>query len=112
MSKVIAKKCNSSLRFVTLVIFNVFLQPFISLIGSLILLPVLISEILCFRDEIVVLSKIISASILFQGVITLLQSTFGIRLPITQGCSFSFIPPAIALMSFYGGCSDEEGKSS
>ncbi|PIK41889.1 hypothetical protein BSL78_21263, partial [Apostichopus japonicus] len=31
-------------------------------------------------------------------------------LPITQGASFSYIPPAIALMTYYGDCSTGEGQ--
>jgi nucleobase transporter 1/2 len=33
-----------------------------------------------------------------SGIVTLLQSTFGTRLPIIQGSSFSFIVPSLAIL--------------
>jgi len=44
-------------------------------------------------------SDIISTIILISGVVTLLQSTLGTRLPIIQGGSFAFIVPSLTILA-------------
>ena len=44
-------------------------------------------------------ANIISTLMFVSGIVTLLQSTFGTRLPVIQGGSFSFIVPALAILS-------------
>lgn len=82
-------------------------QLFLSMFSGLIVLPLILSQFLCIKEDISVVSKIISATFFVQGITTFLQATFGTRLPIIQGCSFSFVPPAIALLAYYGECSDD-----
>ncbi|KAJ8037984.1 Solute carrier family 23 member 2 [Holothuria leucospilota] len=88
------------------------LQQFLSMCGAQVVIPLILAEILCMKTDVIAVSYVISATFLMQGITTFLQSTFGSRLPIIQGSSFSFIPPSIALMAFYGGCPElGEGRN-
>jgi nucleobase transporter 1/2 len=44
-------------------------------------------------------ANIISTLIFMSGIITILQSHVGTRLPIVQGGSFSFLVPTLAIMN-------------
>jgi nucleobase transporter 1/2 len=44
-------------------------------------------------------ANLISTLIFVSGIVTLLQSTLGTRLPIIQGGSFSFLIPSLAILS-------------
>lgn len=44
-------------------------------------------------------ANIISTLVFMSGIITLLQSTVGTRLPIVQGGSFSYLVPSLAIMN-------------
>ncbi|XP_067936878.1 solute carrier family 23 member 2-like [Watersipora subatra] len=49
-------------------------------------------------------SEILGTLVFTCGIATLLQTIFGSRLPIIQGASASFLPPAFAILSNFGDC--------
>ena len=44
-------------------------------------------------------ANMICTLVFMSGIITILQSTIGTRLPIVQGGSFSYLIPSLAIMS-------------
>ncbi|XP_061404034.1 solute carrier family 23 member 1-like, partial [Lethenteron reissneri] len=70
--------------------------------GGLVAIPLLLSRFLCVPpgqpgDE--VRSHLVSTILFVSGMCTLLQATVGIRLPIVQGGTFTFLVPSVALLS-------------
>ena len=65
------------------------LQHVLTMFGSTVSIPLLFGPAMGMDQ--VETAKLISSVMLCSGVATLLQSTFGSRLPIIQGVSFSFI---------------------
>ncbi|XP_053399261.1 solute carrier family 23 member 1-like [Mercenaria mercenaria] len=74
-------------------------QHFLTASGSLISLPILLSKFYCMDNDYNALSEIISTVFFVSGIVTLLQTTFGIRLPILQGVSASFLTPIISILN-------------
>ncbi|XP_060570573.1 solute carrier family 23 member 1-like [Ruditapes philippinarum] len=74
-------------------------QHFLTAFGSLISLPILLSKLYCMDSDNVALSEIISTVFFVSGIVTLLQTSFGIRLPILQGVSASFLVPIITILN-------------
>ncbi len=72
-------------------------QHYLTMFGSTIAVPLIMSGPLGISNDPVALSKLISTMFFVSGIATLLQSTFGNRLPIIQGGTFSFLAPAIAI---------------
>jgi len=61
---------------------------------------VILAKSLCIADTeegIAVKAKLVGSVLAVNGIASFLQATFGTRLPIYQGSSFSFLVPAIAL---------------
>ncbi|MCB9795193.1 MAG: purine/pyrimidine permease [Alphaproteobacteria bacterium] len=73
------------------------LQHYLTMFGATLAIPLILSEPLGVSGDPVALSWIIGTIFFVSGLATLLQSTFGTRLPIIQGGSFSFLGPAIAI---------------
>ncbi len=70
-------------------------QHTLTMFGATVSVPLLLGPSMGMTpNEIAVL---ISSVMLCSGIATLLQSTFGTRLPIIQGVSFSFLPAFIAI---------------
>ena len=64
--------------------------------------PLIIISYLCIGDTTyghVVQSKIVSSMFFAAGIGTVLQTAIGSRLPILEGASFTFVTPAIALLT-------------
>ena len=87
---------------------NVFLsllygcQHFITSVGSIIAIPLLISEALCLQDTEYgnkQRGNLISTILFTAGIATILQTLFGIRLPILQGGTFTFLSATFALLN-------------
>lgn len=72
-------------------------QHYLTMFGSTVAIPLLLQEHLKASDA--QLTLLISTMFLVSGICTLLQTTFGSRLPIVQGGTFSFLGPAIAICS-------------
>ncbi|MEO0509019.1 MAG: solute carrier family 23 protein [Verrucomicrobiota bacterium] len=70
-------------------------QHYLTMFGSTVAIPLLLqSHLGASQAE---LALLISTMFLVSGISTLLQTTFGSRLPIVQGGTFSFLGPAIAI---------------
>ncbi|XP_076824585.1 solute carrier family 23 member 2-like isoform X2 [Clavelina lepadiformis] len=78
------------------------LQHYLVAVGGLIGLPLLVASPLCIAndDEGDVARALLITSLFFvSGICTILQTTFGVRLPIMQGGTFSFLPPTLAILA-------------
>lgn len=76
------------------------LQHYLTAFGSNLMAPLLMaSSAFCMKGDTLGISELIETSFFVSGICTLIQTIFGIRLPIMQGSSFSFITPAITLFS-------------
>ncbi|XP_048244534.1 solute carrier family 23 member 1-like [Haliotis rufescens] len=74
-------------------------QQFLTAFGATFSYPILMAPFLCMVGDSVGLSELIGTVIFVSGLSTLLQTTLGVRLPIIQSISYSFITPVISLMS-------------
>ena len=74
-------------------------QHYLEMIGATIACPFILTPALCMEDDDPNKANIISTLIFMSGIITILQSTVGTRLPIVQGGSFSYLVPSLAIMS-------------
>jgi len=72
------------------------LQHYLTMFGSTLAIPLILSEPLGLKDKPVELGWLI-AMFFVSGITTLLQTTWGNRLPIVQGGTFSFLAPTIAI---------------
>jgi len=75
------------------------LQHYLTMFGSAVSIPFLICPALCIQDNDPARGYIISTIFFVSGIVTLIQATFGVRLPIVQGGSFSFLVPTFAILS-------------
>ncbi|KAG7214413.1 hypothetical protein INR49_006370, partial [Caranx melampygus] len=74
-------------------------QHYILAFGGIIAIPLILAEPLCIKDNNVAKSQLISTIFFVSGLCTLLQTIIGIRLPILQGGTFSFITPTLAILA-------------
>jgi len=74
-------------------------QHYLTMFGATIAIPFILAPLLCIADDDPAKGYIMSTMFYVSGLITLLQATFGNRLPIVQGGTFSFVVPAIALLN-------------
>uniref|UniRef100_A0A5B7A2B1 Putative nucleobase-ascorbate transporter 12 n=1 Tax=Davidia involucrata TaxID=16924 RepID=A0A5B7A2B1_DAVIN len=72
-------------------------QHYVSMLGSLILIPLVIVPAMggTYEDMSIVVSTVLFVS----GVTTLLHTSFGSRLPLIQGPSFVYLAPALAIIN-------------
>jgi len=75
------------------------LQHYLTMFGSTVSIPFLIAPAMCISADDPVRGYIISTIFFVSGIVTLIQSTFGVRLPIVQGGTFSFLVPTFAILS-------------
>ncbi|XP_054881371.1 solute carrier family 23 member 2-like isoform X2 [Poeciliopsis prolifica] len=74
-------------------------QHCLTAFGGIIAIPLILSQGLCLQHDGLTQSYLISTIFLVSGVCTLLQVTFGIRLPILQGGTFTLLAPSMAMLS-------------
>uniref|UniRef100_A0AAQ5ZKS2 Uncharacterized protein n=1 Tax=Amphiprion ocellaris TaxID=80972 RepID=A0AAQ5ZKS2_AMPOC len=67
--------------------------------GGIIAIPLILSQGLCLQHDGLTQSHLISTIFFVSGICTLLQVTFGIRLPILQGGTFTLLAPSMAMLS-------------
>jgi len=72
------------------------LQHYLTMFGSTVAIPLILSEPLGLTDP-VEKGKLIATMFFVSGITTILQVTWGNRLPIVQGGTFSFLGPTIAI---------------
>lgn len=72
------------------------LQHYLTMFGSTLAIPLLMAPKLGITDPVEV-GWLIGTMFFVSGITTLLQTTFGNKLPIVQGGTFSFLAPAMAI---------------
>jgi uracil-xanthine permease len=72
-------------------------QHYLTMFGSTVAVPLILSEPLGMSDDPQALGWLISTMFFVSGIATLLQSTLGNRLPLIQGGTFSFLAPTISI---------------
>ncbi|KAK1301189.1 Nucleobase-ascorbate transporter 12 [Acorus calamus] len=72
-------------------------QHYLSILGSLILIPLVIVPAMggSYEDT----SMVVSTVLFVSGITTLLHTFFGSRLPLVQGPSFVYLAPALAIIN-------------
>lgn len=72
-------------------------QHYISILGSIILIPLVIVPAMggSYEDT----ANVVSTVLFMSGVTTLLHTFFGTRLPLIQGPSFVYLAPALAIIN-------------
>ncbi|XP_020230998.1 nucleobase-ascorbate transporter 12 [Cajanus cajan] len=73
------------------------IQHYVSVLGSLILVPLVIVPAMGGSHEDI--SAVVSTVLFVSGVTTLLHTSFGSRLPLIQGPSFVYLAPALAIIN-------------
>uniref|UniRef100_A0A8C6L4M8 Solute carrier family 23 member 4 n=1 Tax=Nothobranchius furzeri TaxID=105023 RepID=A0A8C6L4M8_NOTFU len=74
-------------------------QHCLTAFGGIIAIPLILSQGLCLQLDGLTQSYLISTIFFVSGICTLLQVTFGIRLPILQGGTFTLLAPSMAMLS-------------
>uniref|UniRef100_A0A0G4HXR0 Uncharacterized protein n=1 Tax=Chromera velia CCMP2878 TaxID=1169474 RepID=A0A0G4HXR0_9ALVE len=74
------------------------LQHFLTMAGATLTIPTLVAGFVGM-ENIEDRARLISTVFLSAALTTLIQVSVGVRLPVVQGGSFSFIPPAMAIAS-------------
>ncbi len=72
-------------------------QHYLTMFGSTVAIPLLLAKPLGIEDNPSAITQLIGTMFFVSGITTLLQTTFGNRLPIVQGGTFSFLAPAFAI---------------
>ncbi|XP_071960185.1 solute carrier family 23 member 2-like [Antedon mediterranea] len=80
------------------------LQHFLTMIGACVSIPLILAPAICIGNDQVALSELVGTIFFVSGMVTLLQTTFGVRLPIIQGGTFTFLTPTFAILSIKGDC--------
>ncbi|KAM7395702.1 hypothetical protein PAMA_007124 [Pampus argenteus] len=75
------------------------IQHYLTAFGGIISIPLLLSEGLCLQHDSLTQSHLINTIFFVSGLCTVLQVTFGVRLPILQGGTFALLTPAMAMLS-------------
>ncbi|TSK38461.1 Solute carrier family 23 member 1 [Bagarius yarrelli] len=75
------------------------IQHFLTAFGGIIAIPLILSQGLCLQHDGLTQSHLISTIFFVSGICTVLQVTLGIRLPILQGGTFTFLAPTTSLLS-------------
>ncbi|KAK3096274.1 hypothetical protein FSP39_025188 [Pinctada imbricata] len=75
------------------------LQQAVMCIGGSLSLPFILSQLLCAGDQDDVRAMLLSLTLFMSGLATVIQCFLGVRLPIIQGGSHTFVPPIVAMMT-------------
>ncbi|XP_061773934.1 xan_ur_permease domain-containing protein isoform X1 [Nerophis ophidion] len=75
------------------------IQHCLTAFGGIIAIPLILSHGLCLQHDALTQSHLISTIFFVSGLCTLLQVTFGVRLPILQGGTFTLLGPCMAMLS-------------
>ena len=76
------------------------LQHYLTMVGATVVIPYVIQGAIGFGDA--ELGKLIATMFFVSGIVTFLQSTYGNRLPIIQGGTFSLLAPTFAICGMAG----------
>ncbi|KAM4521436.1 solute carrier family 23 member 1-like [Odontesthes bonariensis] len=75
------------------------IQHYLTAFGGMISIPLILSEGLCLQHDSLTQSRLINTIFFVSGICTILQVTFGVRLPILQGGTFALVTPAMSMLS-------------
>jgi len=73
-------------------------QHYLTMFGSTVAIPLLLADKLGMKDDPVAVGWLIGTMFFVSGITTWLQVTWGNRLPIVQGGTFSFLTPSFAII--------------
>ncbi|KAL4221299.1 hypothetical protein ACF0H5_019562 [Mactra antiquata] len=73
-------------------------QHYVTAVADIIAVPLMLREYFCMDEDTVGVSALIGTILFVSGLNTLLQTTFGARLPIVQGGTVTFVVPTIAIL--------------
>jgi nucleobase transporter 1/2 len=77
-------------------------QHYLTMFGSTVAIPLLLAPAFGMDDDPGALAKLISTMFFVSGITTLLQTTFGNRLPLVQGGTFSLLAPTFTICGMAG----------
>ncbi|XP_038061413.1 solute carrier family 23 member 1-like [Patiria miniata] len=80
------------------------LQHFMTNFGSNVSTAFILAPYLCISHDPATMAKIIGTLFFITGVVTVLQTTIGVRLPIIQGTTFAFLVPTFSILRIRGEC--------
>lgn len=69
------------------------------MLGGTVTYPYILTSKLCMRDTDPARGYVIATTLFCSGIATFIQTTFGIRLPVIQGATFTFLVPTLAILS-------------
>ncbi|GJM43297.1 MAG: xanthine permease [Gemmatimonadota bacterium] len=72
-------------------------QHYLTMFGSTVAIPLILSEPLGIAGNAEAIGWLIGTMFFVSGITTILQTTWGNRLPLVQGGTFSFLAPAISI---------------
>ena len=75
------------------------IQHYLTMIGAIVSIPFILTPALCMEDENPQRGTIICTMIFVTGLITIIQASWGCRLPLVQGGTISFLVPTLAILS-------------
>uniref|UniRef100_A0A8C8DRC6 Solute carrier family 23 member 2 n=1 Tax=Oryzias sinensis TaxID=183150 RepID=A0A8C8DRC6_9TELE len=87
------------------------LQHYLTCFSGTIAVPFLLAEAMCVGSDQWATSQLIGTIFFCVGITTLLQTTFGCRLPLFQASAFAFLAPAKAILSLDKWKCNNTGKS-
>lgn len=74
-------------------------QHYLTMMGGTVSYPFLLAPRLCLGDDDPDRAHLLSTILFVSGLGTLLQATFGVRLPVIQGSTFAHLVPILAVLS-------------
>ncbi|ELU07254.1 hypothetical protein CAPTEDRAFT_98109, partial [Capitella teleta] len=74
-------------------------KHYLTMFGRIFALPLLMAPALCVGNNFLVTAELLGTMLFMSGLVTMLQSSIGIRLPIVQGGAFSFLVPTCAILN-------------
>ncbi|XP_065338002.1 solute carrier family 23 member 1 [Cloeon dipterum] len=74
-------------------------QHYITFVVGIASVPMIMGPKLCMLEDDASRGELVSTLMFVSGIVTILQTTIGVRLPIVQGSSFGFLAPALALLN-------------
>ncbi|XP_045619396.2 LOW QUALITY PROTEIN: solute carrier family 23 member 1 [Procambarus clarkii] len=75
------------------------LQHYLMMVESTVSIPYLLTPLMCMATNDPARGAIASTVIFVSGIVTFLQTVFGVRLPIVQGATHGFLGPILAILT-------------
>ncbi|GAB6030741.1 hypothetical protein CHUAL_007592 [Chamberlinius hualienensis] len=75
------------------------LQQYLTMLSGAISIPYILAPAMCISENSSARAHLMSTIMFTSGIITILQTTIGVRLPIVQGGTFSFLIPILGMLN-------------